>query len=400
VSKKSRKQTNAQRRAQVRYKLSKFEHYKLVSLLAGVINRYFPHLLESFSQLPDNRKRPRYKVKELLVSGLLMFIFQQGSRNQADNTAKGVTFRENIARIFGIKLSSLDTVHEYLKFLPTERLELVKQLLFRQLLKTKVLSKYRYRGKYYVLAIDGTGIQSYDYEPYPGCPYKQYKSGKKIWTAYALEAKIVTNNGFSISLATEWVENSSDGNFAKQDCEFKAFKRLTSRIKRAFPRLELILVLDGLYPKEPVFQICETNKWKFAITLKDKTLKSVQEQLQDRLLFGEYEQIEDKSSSGTHWIEEEYQLFKDIEYKGVKYSVIETNVNKRHKKSGKRGKPTRFVHISNVELELSEVKELSRTARMRWKIENEGFNRQKNSDYDLGHKYSRKSFTNYYSRKY
>jgi hypothetical protein len=32
---------------------------------------------------------------------------------------------------------------------------------------------------------------------------------------------------------------------------------------------------------------------------------------------------------------------------------------------------------------------------MRWKIENEGFNTQKNGGYNLGHKYSRKSFTAY-----
>ncbi len=36
---------------------------------------------------------------------------------------------------------------------------------------------------------------------------------------------------------------------------------------------------------------------------------------------------------------------------------------------------------------------------MRWKIENEGFNTQKNQGYGLGHKYSRRPFTarrNYY----
>ncbi len=42
---------------------------------------------------------------------------------------------------------------------------------------------------------------------------------------------------------------------------------------------------------------------------------------------------------------------------------------------------------------------MSRAGRMRWKIENEGFNNQKNNDYNLAHKFSRTNFNatkNYY----
>ena len=79
------------------------------------------------------------------------------------------------------------------------------------------------QNKYFMLAIDGSGMQSFDYEPYPGCPFKKFKNDKKVWTTYVLEAKIITANGFSISLATEWVENPTNKKFDKQDCEFKAF---------------------------------------------------------------------------------------------------------------------------------------------------------------------------------
>jgi len=56
---------------------------------------------------------------------------------------------------------------------------------------------------YHNVTIDGTGVHSYKYEPYPECPYEEYQSGTKVWTAMVLEAKIVCSNGFSISIATE-----------------------------------------------------------------------------------------------------------------------------------------------------------------------------------------------------
>jgi hypothetical protein len=52
----------------------------------------------------------------------------------------------------------------------------------------------------------------------------------------------------------------------KEDCELKAFLRLTERLRAEFPRLPICLVLDGLYPVEAVFARCEAYRWKFMAT--------------------------------------------------------------------------------------------------------------------------------------
>jgi hypothetical protein len=265
--------------------LQKFEKYQLVCRLAVTINRHFPDLYRRISELPDYRKRPEYEVIELIVSGLLVFLFKQKSRNQADNTAKNLDYQDNIKSIFGIKVADMDTVDRYLRWINPCKLEQIKQDMFRELVKSKIFQKYKFAGKYFMVAIDGSGLQSYDYEPYAGCPYKKSKKGKKVWTTYVLEAKVVTSSGFSISLATEWIENPANGTFDKQDCEIRAFERLAERLKKEFPRLPLVLLLDGLYPKDPVFNICKTNRWRPITTLKDKSLKSVQEQISDKLLW-------------------------------------------------------------------------------------------------------------------
>ena len=55
-------------------------------------------------------------------------------------------------------------------------------------------------------------------------------------------------------------------------------------------------------------------------------------------------------------------------------------------------KTTRFVHITDLPINASNIAETSRTGRLRWKIENEGFNTLKNGGYGMEHQYARKSY--------
>jgi len=374
------------------------EVHMLVSHLNLVINRHFPGLFEQFSQMPDYRKRPRYEVRELIVSGLLIFLFKQGSRNQADNTAKNLDYQDNIKRFFGVNVADNDTVDLFLRQLNPSELAKIKQDMFREIVRSKALQKFKLFGQYYLLAIDGTGLQTYDYEPYPGCPFRKYKSGRKVWISYVLEAKIIAPNGFALSLATEWIENPTDQTFDKQDSENKAFKRLTRRLKKVFPRLPLVLLLDGLYPNDPVFNICKKYNWRYIITLKDKSLKSVQEEISDQVLFNEYQNQRHVDSNSTHWFFYDYRIFKPIGYKGNKLHVFETRYEEKHKKTD-ASEQNRFVHVSDIELDPENIHSVSQAGRRRWKIENEGFNTQKNDDYKASHKYSRTNFNatkNYY----
>ena len=378
--------------------MQRHEKYQLVSQLAVTVRHHFPDFYQQISELPDYRSRPQYEVKELVISGLLVFMFRQKSRNQADNAAKNLDYQDNIKVFFDIRVADMDTVDKYLRWIDPEKLEHIKQDMFRELVKSKTFRKYKFDRKYYMLAVDGSGLQSYDYEPYPGCPYKQHKSGGKKWTTYVLEAKIVTPNGFSISLATEWIENPTDQAFDKQDSELKAFKRLSAKLDKAFPRLPLMVLLDGLYPKEPIFSICKKHRWRYVITLKDKSLISVQEQISDKLLFKEYGQESCLKVDSTYWLKSDYKYFENIEYKGHRLYVIETLLEKKHKKT-KEIEPTRFVHITDMELNGKNVYQISQAGRLRWKIENEGFNNQKTNDYNGEHKFSRTNFNavkNYY----
>jgi len=363
-----------------------------------VINRKFPDLFNKIRELPEFRKRPVYQIDDLIISGLFMFLFKQQSRNNADNTAKNLDLADSTWRFFKINIANMDTVDIYLRKLDPQELEDIKQYMITQIIKSKMFLSQRFNNMYYMIAVDGTGLHTYNYEPFKGCPYKESKSGKRTYTTYVLEAKLVTLNGFSMSIATQWIENPTNEKFTKQDIESKAFKRLSVELKKAFPRLPIILLLDGLYPNKPVLDICRKNKWEYNIVLKDNSLKSVQEVIQDMILSKEYFEYNDANTVSTHNYSTKFTVFNNVKYRDHQFNIIETVVTKTHVRT-KEKDINRFVHITNVETKKANVSKISNAGRMRWKIENEGFNNQKNSGYNLQHKFSRTSFNaskNYY----
>ena len=363
-----------------------------------MINRKFPDLFNKICELPEFRKRSIYQIDDLIISGLLMFLFKQQTRNNADNAAKNLDFADSIWRFFKINIADMDTVDIYLRKLDPQELEDIKQYMITQIIKSKMFLSQRFDNTYYMIAVDGTGLHTYNYEPFKGCPYKESKNGKRTYTTYVLEAKLVTLNGFSISIATQWIENPTDDKFNKQDIESKAFKRLSVDLKRAFPRLPIMLLLDGLYPNKPVLDICRKNNWKYNIVLKDNSLKSVQEVLQDMILSKEYFEYNDVNTISTHNYSSKFTVINNVKYRDHQFNVLETVVTKTHVKT-KEKEINRFVHITNVLVNKASVSKVSQAGRMRWKIENEGFNNQKNGGYNLQHKFSRTSFNaskNYY----
>ncbi len=155
--------------------------------------------------------------------------------------------------------------------LQPKHLESCRHHIIKYLLDKRTLHKFRLQKKYFKIAIDGSGVYTFDKEPYPNCPYMTSKSGKKRWHQNVLEAKLVCSNGFCLSLATEWLKNE-DGH-RKQDCEQKALKRLLVNLKSDFPRLPICILLDGLFASGPVIEQIKSNGWEYIIVWKDGKLK-------------------------------------------------------------------------------------------------------------------------------
>ena len=325
-----------------------------------------------------------------------MFIFKETSRNAYNNDRLEENFRKNFYKYFKLNLPHADAVDDVLRKLPPAQLETLKAQLVGGLIEQKIFRKFRFLGTYHLVAVDGTGVAAFNDKHCEHCLAKTSKNGAFTYFHYVLEAKLVTSSGLCISLASEFIENPSGGGYEKQDCEQKAFVRLAAKIKKYFPRLPICILADGLYPNNSVFEICRKNKWGFIITLKDGNLKTFQREV--GLLKATAIKREVYRADKTSRTTLEYKFLNDIEYGKHYYSWIECNefkVNLYEKKSTGQ----RFVYITNVPQTAENVVASADSGRLRWKIENEGFNAQKNLGYDLEHKFSRVSYTamqNYY----
>jgi hypothetical protein len=369
----------------------------MVCELFKTITHFFPDLFDQLRQIEDCRGRSDYALSEILMAGITLFIFQQGSRNAFNNLRQEAKFAKHYRRLFKLRLPHLDTVHRVLCRLPDEPLERLKQWLVKTLLEKKALHKYRLFGQYFVVAIDATGTMSCADQHCEQCLHQTSKTGKTTYFHNVLEAKLITPNGFAISLATEWIANPV-GEYEKQDCERKAFVRLAAKLKRLYPRLPICLTADGLYPYQGFFDTCRANHWVYILTFQDGNLPSVWEEVRALRPLSPGQHRREQRLQGQERIEQDFRWITDIDYHGHRLQWLECLDTLTHLNSGEQT-ATRFVHLTNLEVTAATVVVLSATGRLRWKIENEGFNTQKNLGYALQHKYARVNWQaakNYY----
>jgi hypothetical protein len=379
------------------------EGSRIAACFPQVIKKRFPELLQMFSDLPNVRKSQgkQYSMPEIMMGGMSIFFFKEGSRNQLNNDRADDNFRNNYRRIFGMKLPHQDTVSDVLRDLPNDVLEEVKEQLMGSFFDQKWLRAYRLLNKYYLVSVDATGVVSFNKPHCEHCLTKTSKGGKTTYFHYVLEAKLVTRDGHAFSLATEWIENPM-GDYDKQDCERNAFVRLAAKLKKKYPRLPVCILADGLYPYQNAFKICGENDWKFIFVLQDGSLKTVQEEL--TLTRRQKPQVTCYTAQKGCQITEEYRYETGIEYKEkytlnwVQFIEIKASINSMAETT--KQKITNFEYLTNIVLDRENVRTVGYAGRLRWKIENEGFNTQKNGGYELKHKYSRKSYNklkNYYT---
>lgn len=367
--------------------------------LRKTMRSYFADFKKTLAQVADHRNRKDYSCDELLSAALGMFIFKAQSRNAVNNDRRhSGEFKSNFQKLFSADLPHLDAVQDFFETLPPAELEKIKVNMVSHLVKNKIFYRYKIFD-HYMVAVDATGVISCDEDRF-GCGLrKESKNGKVTYLYPVLEAKLVTENGFCISLASEWIVNDNNKPYDKQDCEQKAFKRLAEKLKKAFPRLPVCILADALYASDPVMGICENNEWKYIITLQEGSLPALQDCLKDdppthRNSFVHHPACTAKNTT----IIQEFYWVEDLLHKGHTLHYLQCKETLSNEKTNK-AVTTNFVRITNLATNKSTVKNLSKAGRLRWKIENQGFNEEKNNGYNMEHLFSRKSFNaqqNYY----
>ncbi len=370
-----------------------WEKEELIKIFLYTVKHFFGAFEKLFEGVNDPREQNKiiYPLPSLAFAGILMFLCRLGSRRQLNEKFRcNYCSQENFSNIFEVEhLPHGDTLNYTFKKLNVHEFDGINSAMVEKLIRCKVLYPYRLFN-YYLLAIDGTGMLSFTTRHCPHCLERHHRNGTITYYHHILEAKLVTPNGFAFSLMTEFIENPEQ-DCTVQDCELNAFYRLVPRIKERFPRLPICLLLDGLYAGGPTFTLCNANHWKYIITLKDKDLPSVNQEF-STLLSLLPENCLNLYVGPNHEVEQNFSWVTDIAYQDsfhcdhslTVFQCLETQLNHDQEVI-----TTKFKWLTNFQVNSFNIPILAnKGGRLRWKIENEGFNIQKNGGFGLEHPYS------------
>ena len=367
----------------------------------AVFRHYFPGFLQWLKEVRDPRLRPdlcTYPIEYVLMTVLMMHCGQCGSRRQLGRELVGGRFAGNIWRMVGKAYSTVachtDTLNGVMEALDPEHTERLIAVVFDRLRRMRALDRFRFDGKLTV-AIDGTKLLSFKKRHCEHCTH-QTQNGITTYFHYVMVAKVVTPIGLLVPLAFEFIENPK-GEYDKQDCELKAWRRLFEKIDTLFPRLQLNVTGDGLYAEKTTMADCDRRGWNFTITLTEDKLPSVTAQLPPAVsewTGSRTKTVSVRDRNGTmKQVSRTVRWKTPVRYRGEVYHVLEME---DFNEKGERVYYNRW--ITNVKPHRNNAFALAQVGRLRWKIENEGINTQKNGGYEMEHAFGLKdnAWKNYY----
>lgn len=370
-------------RAQARIK-KQFEKNPVIEC-NKIQKRFCGSLFQQFTDTKDPRHQSYIEYSNRVMLGTVYYkniagIISMQSMTEEFNDQSVV---DNICHFLGEETKEFlphgVTINEYFAKLSPSHLQEIQQTCVYDLIRRKTFNDAKFQGRWLVI-VDGSQLYSGRRKLNGRCLERHYNKDtpEEIVNYHTdvLEAKIVLGEKLIVSLCSEFIENNGEdakrqegmsAEEIKQDCETKAFKRLAEKVKKRYPRLPITLLADSLYASEPVMDICAGNDWEYIIRYKAGSIPSISE---------EYEAIPEKESAcGAEYINE-------IDYNGRAVNVIKYWEERVVKKEKVR---TEYQWLTSIKITQKNAGKIVSAGRRRWKIENEGFNRQKNWQGDITH---------------
>lgn len=364
-----------------------------VEVSESVLIGYFTTIKKVFTKFdnwlreitePRTKNKIIYPIKSLMYLSLLMMLPSVKSRRHYTELFRNTETKsvlENILKEELPRIPDEDTLAYLWDKLSVKELIELKEKMINRLLRMKCLEQFKFHGRY-LIAIDGTELYRFKNRHCKHCLFAKIKD-KYQYFHRVLEAKLICN-GMVFSIATEFIENSPDSEDDKQDCELKAFHRLAKKLKKLYPRLPITILADGLYPNGPVFARCQEYNWKYIFTLKDDVLKTVWVDFHG--LFNQSETAIGAELEQPEMFDEEvrYRWQNSLSYDGKDFKG-KVNILAKAGLNDKGEYETIRAFITNYKLKEESILEIENAGQQRVKIENEGFNIQKNHGYQLEH---------------
>jgi hypothetical protein len=363
----------------------------LPGLLARTVRHFFPDFNAWLDGLPDARLQEMivYPRRFLAWWGISLYLFRLGSRRQLDfDLSADSRVLDNLNRLAGTTMTTRpvhDTLDYFLGRSGAEGLARLRRHMIVRLIRMKVLDTARLQGKLRV-TVDGTGHLVF-HKPHCDHCLVQHHATATLYLHQVLEAKLLGPGGLTLSMASAFIQNEQSEQVRsveqiKQDCELKAFDRLSQDLKGDYPQLRLCLSADSLLCCGRVLAICQANHWSFLLVFKPGRMPALYQEFEQLLSLCPENRLERQSAG----VLRTYRWVAGLDYEDSEGRKWELNALECQEIV--KGVTTTFAWLTDLKVDKTTVEQLTQSGRDQWRIENEGFNTQKNSELKLEHVYS------------
>ena len=226
--------------------------------LLTTILHFWPDFKRWLDDVPDTRFMPLvvYDKRFLIWWGISLYLFQLGSRRQLDFDldARGTEVLNNLNRLAQTQQETRpvhDTLDHFLGHTGAAPYADLRARMVRRLFRMRCLDGARLQGRY-VLALDATGHLAFRRPHCPHCLVYRHENHTS-YLHQVLEAKLLGPAGLTLSMGSEFIENSDSdaalsGESRKQDCELKRSAACFRKFAGIFPSYACVLPVTVSMP--------------------------------------------------------------------------------------------------------------------------------------------------------
>lgn len=341
-------------------------------------------LRRRFETVPDPRRQASctYPMADVLMSAFAMFATKEPSMLSFQDHHREL----HIEKPFKISAVPSDTqMREILDGIEIEPLNEAFADLFWELQRSGELKKWLFDGQYYLVAIDGSGYFCSDNISCPHCLVRRKNNTEQYYHQVVAAVLVHPVTKQVIPLAVEPIVRE-DGD-AKNDCERNATSRLLKRLRRQHPKLNILIVEDGLSSNAPHITDLKDNKMHFMLGAKPGDHRYLFEQVEQAMDQDACRVETKRVASVGKAVQTQTQYISDL---SLNKSNLDVRVNflQHHEFDDESFATLKcFSWVTDLDLSEKDLDLYQRGGRARWRVENETFNTLKNQGYNLEHNY-------------
>jgi hypothetical protein len=336
---------------------------------------------------PDSRRIESkiHSIHDVVLSAFACMYFQEPSLLQFQKELEDKKHQNNLRTLFNVKtIPSSNAMKEVLDKQDHALFTPIFKSFIGKLQRGKQLEQFELINGMTIHSIDATMYHSSTSIHCPQCLTKKHKDNPTVYQHFALQGAIMHPDMKQvIPTLVEPIKNI-DGT-KKQDCETNAAKRYIPKLRKFFPKKELIITGDDLFSRQPMIETVIENNFHFFFVAKPTSHTYMTQWLDNNNTLNEVRESNKKKRQIIL-----YQWVNKVPLHGGESAIDVNYFCKKTLTTNLLGKIIRTrVESWVTDLEVTEENVILyvRGAKARWKVENECFNTLKNQGYNLSHNY-------------